>query len=327
MSASQSIITLLKTHYPNGIDLTSLAQLSDKSEQACMDLVLSLKKNGYPISLNNQSVSFTLPLIHPPVIEGKLKVAKLDNAIYFKDSLASTNTTALLNLDHFNSDTLVLTDHQTNGKGRLGRKWSDTLGKSVAFSLVLKPTIAHDQIPLFTQLAAAALCLTLSKFGDTKIKWPNDLILNGKKVAGILTESQFSGSNLIGVVIGIGINTNKAKDDFDSDLKKKATSLLIEYDKIIDPNALISDYSINFYRLYSDWIASSDSSPFIAICRSSSLLIGKEIKVSTNSEEERVALVKDINDYGELIIQYNDEAIPRTLRTLNYSIRGLNGYV
>ncbi|MDZ7834122.1 MAG: hypothetical protein U5K84_00980 [Alkalibacterium sp.] len=101
--------------------------------------------------------------------------------IHFEQSLPSTNTAALSSLDQSDSNTLVLTDHQTEGKGRLGRRWQDVSGKSVAFSLILKPALDYSKIPLFTQLAAASLYQTLWTYGDVKIKWPNNSHIKRKK--------------------------------------------------------------------------------------------------------------------------------------------------
>jgi len=327
MTDKETLIDHLKANYPQSVSLASLAHLTRQSQQGCSACIEDLKKAGYPLQTANDTVTLELPLIYPPAIIERLKDSTPKMIIHFERSLPSTNTTALSSLDQSESDTLVLTDHQTEGKGRLGRRWRDVSGKSVAFSLILKPAVDHSEIPLFTQLAAAALYQTLATHGDVKIKWPNDLILNGKKVAGILTESQFSGSRLSGIVIGIGINSNKSIEDFDTSLRNKATSLRIETDEITDPNTLVSTFLNHFYTLYADWLRSDDPSGFLHICRSHSLLIGREIKVLTDSDHERTATVRDINKSGELVVQYSGEASLETLRSLNYSIRGVDGYV
>ncbi|MDZ7834123.1 MAG: hypothetical protein U5K84_00985 [Alkalibacterium sp.] len=83
----------------------------------------------------------------------------------------------------------------------------------------------------------------------------------------------------------------------------------------------------HFYTLYSDWLASDDPSAFLNICRSHSLLIGREIRVLTESGHQRTAIVRDINMLGELVVQYSGEAALESLRSLNYSVRGIDGYI
>ncbi len=141
------------------------------------------------------------------------------------DSLDSTNQEALRQAKKGAKEGLtIVAKSQTHGKGRLGRSWQ-TLHDSLALSILLRPDIAAVDVPKFSLLAAVATHQALSLFAPkVGIKWPNDLLIEGKKVCGILTEMQ-STSHGIAVVLGIGININTPKEGWAADMRTPPTSL------------------------------------------------------------------------------------------------------
>lgn len=320
------LLEQIKLNYPTAQDLNYYAIKLFTTEEKIKELVTKLIKQRYPIKLIEGTVKLTVPMISPSKIKAQLDAQSLDYSLAFYPSIESTNEEALSKLTTFSHQTVFLTDYQYKGKGRLGRKWESPIGSAVTLSILLKPDFTGERAVLFTQLAAAAVVKTLDPYVSAKIKWPNDIIVNNKKVAGILTETSFNGSELEGVVIGIGINTSLASEEINPVISDKATSLLIETKQHIDPNELISSFLTIFNRLYQNWQLTDDSSEFITLCKKASLLIGKEIIVWSN-ETARLAYVRDINSFGELLVQYNDETHPTPLRTLDFSIRGLNSYI
>jgi len=133
--------------------------------------------------------------------------------IYYYDSIDSTNVQGLRMLNEGASEyTLLVANSQSAGRGRLDRKWITITGTSLAFSLLLRPNREEIQhLPLFSTLGGLAVCKAVSEYCNVRaeIKWPNDILLNGKKAAGILAESAWQGEEMQGVALGIGVNLFK----------------------------------------------------------------------------------------------------------------------
>lgn len=326
MTTHYQLLELIKLNYPRTHNLNYYAVKLALTEKKTTQLVMKLIDERYPLELSGGNVKLTRPMINPSRIDALLSARSLNYKLKFHPTIESTNKKALNNISNFSDQTVLLTDYQYKGKGRLGRNWESPIASSITLSLIVKPHFTGEQAVLFTQLTAAAAVKTLKPYVSAKIKWPNDIIVGNKKVAGILTETAFSGSDLEGVVIGLGINTSLAAEEISPSLSDKATSLLIETGQYINPNELISSFLTTFNRLYENWQLTNDSSEFINLCRDASLLIGKEIIVRSN-DNSRLARVKDINASGELLVQYNDEQHLTPLKTLDFSIRGLNSYI
>ncbi|MCC5895007.1 MAG: biotin--[acetyl-CoA-carboxylase] ligase [Alkalibacterium sp.] len=326
MIYSSQLISYFKSHFPYKIPLHKIVSDLEINKTDVLDSIDALIEQGYPMYTSEDHYQFSLPLIHVEAIKKGLNPSIIGKSILFKDQLPSTNGLALENLASFSHGEVILTDFQTSGKGRMGRSWQASLGKSIAMSIILKPTIDNRHAVLLTQLTAAALAKALGSLTDVLIKWPNDMIVNNKKVAGILTESQFNGNVLEGIVIGTGINTNLVLDEMDKKIQSKATSLFQETDHIIDPNLLIQSFIYWFDDFYTNWEQTRDSSPFIAICKEKSILLNREIIVR-QGESSRLAQVVDINPLGELIIQYKGEEALESLQSLDFSIRGKDAYI
>lgn len=326
MTYSSQLIALLKSKYPDCIPLDEIGRTLTLKQTDTSDLIADLVEKGYPLNQSKEGIRFELPLINSDSIKADLRTRRIGRNLIFKDRIPSTNELALNKLNSFSHGDIILTDFQTNGKGRMGRNWQASLGKSIALSIVLKPAIENEQAVLLTQLTAAALSKAIDQITHSSIKWPNDMIVNSKKVAGILTESHFSGSSLEGIVIGVGINTNMSTEDIDNDLRSKATSLLIETQIIVDPNSLITSFIQWFDELYSSWELTNDSSPFISICKEKSILMNREIIVRIG-EMNRPGKVVDINPLGELIIKYAGQDSLESLQTMDFSIRGKDSYI
>jgi BirA family biotin operon repressor/biotin-[acetyl-CoA-carboxylase] ligase len=143
------------------------------------------------------------------LIKNALKGLPIPEIFYF-DEIDSTNEQALIRMSSgFKEFTLLVADQQTAGRGRMGRKWVTTPGSSLAFTVVLHPKEEERQcMGFFSFLGGLALCIAIETHCSTlpQLKWPNDVLLDGKKTAGILAESSFQGDNLSGTALGIGVN-------------------------------------------------------------------------------------------------------------------------
>lgn len=235
------------------------------------------------------------------------------NIIHF-DELDSTNTYAKIIANKLDGEGhIVITEKQLNGRGRLGRQWVSQNNKGIWMSIILKPMINIAEISKITQVAAAAINLGLSSHGiKTEIKWPNDIIINNKKICGILVEmnSENNISNTVGgskinyVIVGIGINVNNDIDDFPEELREIATSIKVEVNKEFIRSVLVAEILNNFEKLYIG-LNNNDFSKSLEICRKNSYVIGKEINLIKN-QEMKEATALNINDEGELIVMYKN---------------------
>jgi len=134
---------------------------------------------------------------------------------------------------------VVVADAQTKGRGRLGRSWHSAAGAALFFSTVMRPKVEVAKLPPLTLAVGVALAETVARFDvSPTLKWPNDLLVRGKKLAGILTESACQGARLLHVVVGIGVNLNV--DEFPPELSAIATSLHRERGAAVDRAAFTS---------------------------------------------------------------------------------------
>ncbi len=219
---------------------------------------------------------------------------------------------------------VVAAEEQTSGKGRLGRSWISPKGTGIWMSIVLKPNISPMVAPRATLIGAAAVYTALKEMGiSVGIKWPNDIVINGKKICGILTEMNAEIERVNYVIMGIGINVNM--ESFPDELKEKATSLKNELGNEVDRKKLVANILNNFEVFYEDFKNTGDISRVIEICREGSLLINKEVRV-INGNNEVICTVIDIDDEGELIVKHKDGTINRVISG-EVSVRGIYGYV
>lgn len=151
--------------------------------------------------------------------------------IEFHEEIASTNTEALrLALDGTPEGTVVMADAQSEGRGRLDRVWESPPSRNLYFSVVLRPDIAAASaslVPLMTGVAVADVMMQYCP-GRVRLKWPNDVLIEGRKICGMLTEMRTRGDRVAFIIAGIGVNVNMARLDFPRELREKATSLRIE---------------------------------------------------------------------------------------------------
>ena len=227
--------------------------------------------------------------------------------------LESTNKTAKKQaLSGAESGTLIIAEQQTGGKGRLGRTFYSPDKSGVYFSLVLKDKCILKNSSLITTAAAVAVCRAIEAFGDKspKIKWVNDIFIDGKKVCGILSEASFSGEeNLDFVVLGIGINLYPPKDSFPKDIKDIAGTIF-ESEQVGIKNQLITEIIKNFFD-----IIVPDSIDFIDEYQNRMLLIGETVYYTQNGENKKAKVLgvdddcrlKVLLDNGETKLLYSGE--------------------
>lgn len=222
--------------------------------------------------------------------------------LVFLEEVESTNKYAKEHIKDFNDMTLIYTDNQTNGRGRLDRKWSFGGKDNIYASIILKPSDEMKEIySNLTQYLCVVLAQTFEEYGVTPtIKWPNDIQINGKKISGILAEGVIENGKLEGLILGFGINLN-TKIDFLSKINQPATSLNIETGRFIDKKIFLKKLLEKFCLLYDSFIENGFT--FIKndyIRRAGFLNKNVTVKVF---DKEICGIAEDITDNGALILR------------------------
>lgn len=228
-----------------------------------------------------------------------MKVVDLEN-------IDSTNSYAKSNIDTLEDKTLVFARRQNSGRGRLNRSWVDLGEGNLFLSFVLKPADKYRKIlPNLTQYLSVCLCKVLETYGlKTQIKWPNDVLINGKKIAGILSETVMQGSILKGLVLGIGVNLNAQKYDVEQIPDRVVTALNIELNHNVDLDKFFNELTDEFFKGYDCFLENG----FAQIKQDyiqRNCFIGKELNVQVFNSVEK-GLAKSVNDNGELVLLNKD---------------------
>ena len=189
-------------------------------------------------------------MIFSQLIQTNLRTKELGKNIEYYNRLDSTNTEAWeLIEENKNHGTIIITENQTNGKGQKNKTWGMVPGKSLVFSLILAKNYPIDHSGLISLSISLALKESLNKRGlDAKLKWPNDLFINGKKIGGILCETKTDNSNIKTMVIGVGVNVNESISEHHESIQKNLTTML-EVSKHPHQRELIVAEFINSFEL------------------------------------------------------------------------------
>jgi len=265
-------------------------------------------------------------------VEPYLKTKYIGRNYFYFNTVGSTNTQAKALPENTPEGAVVVAEEQTAGRGRTGRAWVSPKGQGIWMSLYLKPDITPQEAPRLTHVAALAVARAIkSAVGiSAGIKWPNDIIIDGKKVCGILTELSAEIDAVNSVVVGIGINVNNER--FPEGLKDVATSLLIERKKtmpnqndgVVDRKALLAEVLNNFEKLYEGFLK-GDFPDIIKDCKKLSVTIGRPVRVMEKGGGFD-ALAVDIDDRGALIVKKQDGSTEAVIAG-EVSVRGVLGYV
>ena len=246
---------------------------------------------------------------------------------YHFEEIDSTNKKAKeLALSGAEAGVLVTADVQQAGMGRRGRSWLSEKGTGIYMSMVLRPEIETEKASMLTLVAAMAAQKAIESIcgpkAQAKIKWPNDIVLNKKKICGILTELSLRGTDIDFVIVGIGINVNNKT--FAEEIAQTASSLSLELGKEIDREMLITEVWKHFSVYYNLFLTSGDLTFFKNEYEQS--LVNKEQEVNVlDPLGEYTGIAKGITNIGELIVDTGSEK--RYVSGGEVSVRGIYGYV
>jgi BirA family biotin operon repressor/biotin-[acetyl-CoA-carboxylase] ligase len=242
-----------------------------------------------------------------------LSTHDLGRAIHFHETVGSTNELAFrLAHDGAEHGEVVVAEQQTTGKGRRGRTWVSPPGLNLYFSAILRPELPPQRAPELTLVAAVALTEVLREAGsEAFIKWPNDVQIEGRKVAGILTELSAEPERVHFVVLGVGVNLNAQPEHFPEDLHATATSLAIARGQRV-PRAL---FAAALWNRLEEWLDLHLETGFDAVrqrWKDLSSTLGQDVLVRTDRQEFR-GLAEDIDTSGALLVRTENGSVERVL--------------
>lgn len=258
------------------------------------------------------------------LIKGKNQWA--GQSIYYYPEIDSTNIRAKqLGEEGAPHGTLVVSDMQSAGRGRRGRGWISPSGSSIYMSLLLRPQFQPEKAPMLTLVMAYSVAAALKNCTglDFQIKWPNDIVLNGKKLVGILTEMSTEIDYINHVVIGVGINVNT--ESFSEEIAQTATSLRIETGQVQKRSLIIAETMKQFERNYEIFCKTEDLSGLQKEYNAMLVNCGREVKI-LGAKETYQAVAMGINPQGELMVKKEDGSV-EAVYAGEVSVRGVYGYV
>lgn len=315
-----------RTGYISGQELCDTLGVS---RTAVWKVINQLKEEGYQIEAVRNKGYHLLEapdILNAEEIESLMGTQWAGRQIAYFPVLDSTNIQAKRMADEgYVHGTLIVADCQNAGKGRRGKNWSSPSGTGIWMSLLLKPEMEPNKAPMLTLVMAYSVACAIREKAklDVKIKWPNDLIIDKKKICGILTEMNAEVDYVHHVVIGVGINVNT--EEFPEELEDLATSLRLEKGGLIRRAELIASIMEQFEVYYEQFIKTGN----IAFLQTNynQLLVNqdREVRVlGVHHSYEGIAL--GINETGELLVRTQDGTIQNVFAG-EVSVRGIYGYV
>lgn len=299
------------------------------SRTAVWKAINQLKEAGYEIEAQ-QNKGYKLMAAPDLMTEAEIKslmhtdwVAK--EVLYF-DTIDSTNTKAQeLAEKGYPSGTLVVADKQESGKGRRGRSWVSPSGTGIFMTLMIKPDINPNNASMLTLVAALAVAKAITSVTgeEALIKWPNDIVINGKKVCGILTEMNAQFDYINHIVVGIGINVHN--ESFPEEISQMASSLMIEAGgKRFHRAQIIAETMSYFEQYYDTFLKTQDLSALVR--EYDELLVNRNKSVRVLDPKEPFdGKAMGITPKGELIVDTWESR--KLVSSGEVSVRGIYGYV
>lgn len=306
------MLSFLKSHnteYLSGQDLSDVLKIS---RVAVWKHIKKIRELGYKIE-SKQKLGYRLEsstdMLLPWEITSGLKTKVFGKRVYYFDSIDSTQNQAIkIASDETDNGTVIIAEKQTSGKGRLGRKWISPKG-GIWFSIILHPKFDISVITLFPIASALALSNAIEKTLNIKseLKWPNDITIKGKKVAGMLVDASLESNKIENLILGVGINFNVDIKQIEKSLKNTpnfyGVTSLSEQNKTVKPILLIQSFLMELEQIY-NLLNVGDTKKIIRDWTKKSSTIGQNIELNIEDTKIRGKAIK-IDDDGALVISEN----------------------
>lgn len=322
----------------NSGDYVSGQQLCDRfgvTRTAVWKVINQLKEEGYQIESvprkGYRLVESPADVMSQSEIVSRLSTKWAGRKLYYFDVTGSTNNDAKRLAEEGDPHgTVVVADIQNAGKGRRGRKWQTLPGTALSFTLLLRPEFSPDKASMLTLVMALSVAEAVENVTGTEasIKWPNDIVMNKKKICGMLTEMTMTPEmeEIQYIVVGAGINVNNGSiEEFEEEIRTSATSLKIETGQQIDRAGLLEKVLVRFEENYETFLETLDLSRLRDAYQKHLQGVGCEVRV-LDPRGEYTGISQGINDKGELVVvKENGERVQ--VYAGEVSVRGLYGYV
>ncbi len=316
-STDQKLIEFFRGNPGETISGEELGNLLKISRTAVWKHIKALKELGYRIkavpSRGYLLESCPDTLIAEEISAG-LETKRIGRKLFCFEKTDSTNLAAFqLAEQGAEEGTVVIAEEQSRGKGRLGRHWESPGGVNLYCSIILRPPIMPSMAPQLTLLSSVAVARTIEMITPLlpRIKWPNDILVNGMKVSGMLNEMSAEMEKINFIVLGIGVNLNMQREQFPNDLRYPSSSLFLESGKMVNrvnfTRALLTAYD-QLYDVYLRKGIVSVREQWIA----RSAFLGKKVKVSFQGNE-LAGVAVGVDDYGALLLERDDGGIEKIL--------------
>ncbi len=322
------ILKLLKETdgYISGQELCERFQVS---RTAVWKVVRQLEAEGYEIeAVRNRGYRLKTAgdILSQAEILSSIRGSWAGREILYLDEVDSTNTAAKKAAENGAvHGTLVVSERQTGGKGRRGRAWDSPRGTGIFMTLILRPNMAPVHASMLTLVAALAVADGIRECtgAESLIKWPNDIVMSGKKICGILTEMSADPDCINYVAVGIGINVNM--EEFPEEIRGVAASIFTETGKKTKRSLLISAVMAAFERYYEVFMKTTDMSGLLEDYNGKLANCGRTVRVLDPAGEYSGTAI-GIDREGELLVEMEDTTVRRVLSG-EVSVRGIYGYV
>jgi BirA family biotin operon repressor/biotin-[acetyl-CoA-carboxylase] ligase len=313
----QKILELLREELGRTVSGEELSGSLQVSRTAVWKHINSLREQGYRIEAipsRGYRLLEAPDLLSPAEISAGLQITRIGRRLVCYRETGSTNQDAFkLAEKGAEEGTVVVAEAQLCGKGRLGRHWESPAGVNLYCSVILRPPILPPRAPQLTFLSAVATARAIEATTSLRpsIKWPNDLLLDGKKVAGLLNEMSAETEKVNFIVLGIGVNINMSLEQFPDDLRHPATSLFLETGGPVRRpdfarallealDTLYDSYLLNGYGpVREEWLARSN-------------FLGRRVSV-TFRDRELQGTAEDIDEEGALLVSSPGNRLERIL--------------
>jgi BirA family biotin operon repressor/biotin-[acetyl-CoA-carboxylase] ligase len=259
-------------------------------------------------------VQGVLAPLEESAIRAGLMTRRIGATIHLFQEVDSTNDEAATLAGRGEADgTIVIAEAQRLGRGRMGRRWQSPRGLGLYLSVILRPTIPPHDAPVLTLMGAVAGTEAIERTTGliTALKWPNDLIVHGRKVGGMLGEMAVEGSSLLHVILGIGINVNQTEADFDGELRQIAGSLRVEVSHPVDRTALVRSFCESLDGWYERFLCDGPL-PILEHARRRCLTLGRQV-TARSGDQEVSGLAIEMDDEGRLVIRDASGGLHRLL--------------
>ena len=317
MTTAAQLLAALRTH-PDGVAGTDLCQQLHVTRAAVWSHIESLREAGFEIIASPhrgyQLVSAPDALLAVDLQSRLIQDQAIGSTVRVLQNTTSTNDEASrAALEGHPEGLVIFAESQSTGRGRMGRRWSSPTGRGLWFSALLRPSLTPGECTQLTAASAIALVRAIqSATGITpEIKWPNDLLIKGKKIAGILTEMSAELEHVRSVVLGIGIDVNQTASEFPADLRGIATSLKLAMGKNVSRPDLAEAVLLNLNEEYARILASN----FAAVAEewaSHCSTLGKQVTIDMGTRRVR-GRAEALDENGALLLRTEHGRIERII--------------